>query len=50
MARVKALRAEQRSLRDIAAILNTEGMTTLTGQEPLASWDAPAALACHREE
>jgi hypothetical protein len=30
--RVKALRAEQRSLRDIAATLNAEGVATFTGQ------------------
>ena len=30
--RVKTLRAEKRSFRDIAAILNAEGITTLTGQ------------------
>ncbi len=32
MARVKALRAEQRSMRDIPAIPNAEGVATFTGQ------------------
>jgi transcriptional regulator with XRE-family HTH domain len=32
IARVKALRAEQRSFLDIATILNAEGMATFTGQ------------------
>lgn len=32
IARVKALRAEQRSFRDIAATLNAEGVATFTGQ------------------
>jgi hypothetical protein len=32
MTRVRVLRAEQRSMRDIAAILNGEGMATFTGR------------------
>jgi transcriptional regulator with XRE-family HTH domain len=38
MEQVKALRAEQRSFREIAAILNAEGVATFTGQGRRHHW------------
>jgi hypothetical protein len=36
--RVKALRVEQRSFREIAAILNADGVATFTGQGRWHHW------------